>query len=103
MPVIVLLITALFIILGVVFSLGKGAFLIAGYNTLSKEEKAKYDKNTLCKFMGKSMFALAFSVFLWGLSDLIRQPIIFVIGLILFLGTVIFIVVYANTKNGFKK
>jgi hypothetical protein len=53
----------LFIILGVVFSLGKGAFLISGYNMLSKEEKAKYDEKALCKFIGKSMFAIAFSVF----------------------------------------
>ena len=63
-----LLITVLFIILGVIFSLGKGAFLIAGYNTSNKEEKAKYDEKALCKFMGKSMFTLAFSVFLWGLK-----------------------------------
>ncbi|MBP2032601.1 hypothetical protein J2Z42_001275 [Clostridium algifaecis] len=102
MPVVVL-ITILFIILGVVFSLGKGSFLIAGYNTSSKEEKAKYDEKALCKFMGKSMFVFAFSIFLFGLSDLIKQPIIFVIGLILLLATVIFILIYVNTKNRFMK
>lgn len=99
----IFLITVLFIILGVVFSLGKGAFLIAGYNTLSKEEKSKYNENELCKFMGKSMFAFAFSVSLWGISALINQPIVFIIGLILFLCTVIFILVYSNTKNRFKR
>lgn len=102
MPVVVL-ITILFIILGVVFSLGKGSFLIAGYNTSSKEEKAKYDEKALCKFMGKSMFVFAFSIFLFGLSDLIKQPIIFVIGVILLLATVIFILIYVNTKNRFMK
>lgn len=100
--IIVLLMSMLFIILGIVFSLGKGAFLISGYNMLSKEEKAKYDEKALCKFMGKSMLVIAFSVFLWGLSSLIKQHILFVIGLILFLGTVIFILVYSNTKNRFK-
>jgi len=103
MPVVVFLITALFIILGVIFSLGKGAFLISGYNTSSKEEKAQYDEKALCKFMGKSMFVLAFSIFLWGLSELVKQPVLFVIGLILFIGTVIFILIYANTQNRFKK
>lgn len=102
MPVVVL-ITILFIILGVVFSLGKGSFLIAGYNTSSKEEKAKYDEKALCKFMGKSMFVFAFSIFLFGLSNLIKQPIIFVIGVILLLATVIFILIYVNTKNRFMK
>lgn len=101
--IILLLMSVLFIIFGVVFSLGKGAFLISGYNMLSKEEKAKYDEKALCKFMGKSMFVLAFSVFLWGLSSLIKQHILFVIGLILFLVTVIFILVYSNTKNRFMK
>lgn len=92
----------LFIILGVIFSLGKGTFLISGYNMLSKEEKSKYNEKALCEFMSKSMFVIAFSVFLWGISSLIRQHILFVIGLILFLGTVIFILVYSNTKNRFK-
>lgn len=32
-----LLVTALFLVLGVVFSLGKGTSLIAGYNTASPE------------------------------------------------------------------
>lgn len=69
---------------------------------LSKEEKSKYNEKALCKFIGKSMFVIAFSVFLWGFSSLIRQGILFVIGLILFLGTVIFILVYSNTKNRFR-
>lgn len=103
MHVVVVSITVLCIILGVVFSLGKGAFLITGYNTSSKEEKAKYDENALCKFMGKSMFVFAFSIFLWGLSNLIKQSIVFVIGVILLFGTVIFILIYVNTKNRFMK
>lgn len=78
--IILLLILMLFIILEAVFSLGKGAFLISGYNMFSKEEKAEYDEKALCKFMGKSMFVIAFSVFLWELSSLIKQHILFVIG-----------------------
>ena len=49
----------LFLVLGLTFSRGKGAFLIAGYNTASKAEKARYDEKALCRFMGKIMFALA--------------------------------------------
>ena len=103
MPIIVIVIIVSFVILGVILSLGKGAFLIAGYNTSSKEEKAKYDEKALCKFMGKSMFVLAFCVFLWELSELIKQPIVFYIGLTLFIGTIIFISIYVNTQNRFKK
>ena len=44
---------------GVIFLNGKGAFLIAGYNTTSKAEKQKTDEKKLCSFMGKMMFILA--------------------------------------------
>ena len=37
--------------------------MIAGFNTMSEEEKEKYDTVALCKFMGKTMFALSFSMF----------------------------------------
>ena len=33
---------------------GKGAFLIAGYNTMPDSEKAKYNEIALCKFIGEN-------------------------------------------------
>ena len=59
MAIVFLGMIALFLVLGLIFSRGKGAFLIAGYNTASKAEKAKYDEKALCRFMGKIMFAMA--------------------------------------------
>ena len=38
--------TLMLVILGIVFSKGKGAFLIAGYNTASKAEKQKTDEKS---------------------------------------------------------
>ena len=37
----------LFLILGILLWNGKGAFLIAGYNTSSKEEQSKYNEKAL--------------------------------------------------------
>ncbi len=37
------IIAAMMLVLGVIIALGKGDFLISGYNTASKEEKAKYN------------------------------------------------------------
>ena len=42
----------LFIIMGVFLLQGKGSWPIAGYNTASKEEKARYDQRKLCRAMG---------------------------------------------------
>ncbi|GAE25417.1 hypothetical protein JCM9140_1410 [Halalkalibacter wakoensis JCM 9140] len=98
-----IIVMGLFVILGIFLLNGKGSFLIAGFNTLPKEEKEKYDTVALCKFMGKMMFALVFSQMLWMLSDIFEIKWLFVVGLVLFLGIVGFILFYVNTGNRFKK
>ena len=60
-------ITAVFFVLSVVFLLGKGAFLIAGYNTASKKEKARYNEKRLCRVMGAGMGILTVLVGLCAL------------------------------------
>jgi len=39
-------------IISIILISGRGAFLIAGYNTMSKDKKAKYDEKKLCRIMG---------------------------------------------------
>ncbi|WP_273477336.1 DUF3784 domain-containing protein [Faecalicoccus acidiformans] len=53
-----------FLALSLVFFMGKGSFLIAGYNTSGKAEKAKYDEKRLCRFVGIAtlMFSLGLLV-----------------------------------------
>ena len=101
--IIEIIVIVFLILLGIILSLGKGSFLIAGYNTASKEEKEKINEKALCKFMGKAMFGIAFSVFLWMLSDILSLEWIFTCGLICFFAIIIFILVYANIGNRFKK
>ncbi len=37
---------------------GRGSWMLAGFNTLSKEEKSNYDRVALCKFMGKILLPI---------------------------------------------
>lgn len=92
-----------FLIFSILLSKGKGAFLLAGYNTMSDSEKANYDETALCKFMGKIMFGVSFSLFLFALSEWLENQFIFVMALILLPIFIQFGVVYANTGNRFKK
>ncbi|SDN85546.1 DUF3784 domain-containing protein [Acetanaerobacterium elongatum] len=46
------IVLALLAILSIILLTGHGAFLIAGYNTSSSEEKAKYDTKKLCRTVG---------------------------------------------------
>ena len=91
--------TALFIVLGIVFLCGKGAFLIAGYNPLPPEGKAEVDEAKLTKFMGKLMFALAACWLVVASSEVFRTMLLFWIGFGLFVITTIGGVVYANTGD----
>lgn len=97
-----ILMIALFILLGTMLSLGKWSFLIAGFNTMTQEEKKKYDVISLCKFMGKFMFIIASCITLFVLSDILKMKVLFDIGLTLSIISTIFIVIYANTGNRFE-
>lgn len=51
--VIILLVLAMvFLVMAVFLLLGKGSWLIAGYNTASREERAKYSEKKLCRVTG---------------------------------------------------
>lgn len=101
--VIHLIITALFLLLGFLFSRGKGAGLIAGYNTASPAEKAKYDEKKLCKATAKLMFALAACWLVIASSELFKTLTLLWVGLALFFVVVIVGIVLMNTGNRVKK
>jgi len=44
------------ILLGVLTRLGKASFLIAGFNTLSTDEKKKVDTKKMCKLASNAIF-----------------------------------------------
>lgn len=92
-----------FLVFAIFLSKGKGAFLLTGYNTMPESRKAQYDEVAMCKFMSKIMYGICLSLLLWALSDILENQIIFVLGLILFLGLIVFALVYSNTGNRFKR
>lgn len=50
--IITLIIAFIFLIISVFLFHGKGKWLIAGYNTMSKEERKRFDEKKLCKAVG---------------------------------------------------
>ena len=52
------IVVILLAILSIVLLIGKGSFLIAGFNTASKEEKQKYNVKLLCRIMGGGLSIL---------------------------------------------
>lgn len=94
----------LLIVIAIVLLTGRGSFLIAGYNTLSKEEKEKYDVKALCRFMGKILLPIGIFVPVIAINSVFIGiewlPLVFAVIVI---GLSIFTVIYANTGNRFRK
>lgn len=97
------IIVGFLVIWGIFLMNGKGTFLIAGYNTMSKEKKEEYKENAVAKFMGKMAFTLAFSNLLWILGDLYKLNWLSIFGGILTFSIIIFLVIILNKSNKLKK
>ena len=73
--------------------------MIAGYNTMSKKEKARYDEKALTKFIGRIMLIISFMflILIIGLFFSIYWIIgVFVAGIIV---TSIYALVKANSTK----
>ncbi len=84
--------------------MGKGTWLIAGYNTMDSEEKKLYDGPALARFTGKILLPIGLAtlpygvgLFCFGLEWLTWLYLAIVIGLS------VFAVIYCNTGNRFRK
>ena len=92
----------LFLIFGILLWNGKGAFLIAGYNTSSKEEQSKYNEKALCRFVAKLMFFRAVCMLLFALAPVVGTWLMWTTQAVMLI-VIIAAVIYANTGNRFKK
>ena len=59
-------------VMSIVLLMGKGSFLIAGFNTASKEEKKKYNVKRLCRIVGGglSFLTIFIAIFIYFEGDL---------------------------------
>lgn len=92
----------LLVVLGIIFFCGKGAFLIAGYNTSPREEKSHINEKLLCRFMGKLMFLLAGCWLVVAFGSIFDITLLLMVGIMLFFIAIAGATVYANTGNRFK-
>lgn len=62
-------VAAFLLIIGIVLCTGRGSRLIAGYNTMKKEEQEKYDKKKLCRGTGILVLIVAVICAVMGLAE----------------------------------
>ena len=97
-----LVISIIFLIISILLLMGKGSFLIAGYNTASEKEKAKYNEKKLCRIVGLGFLVMTCGLFsLFMLEDIGLYIMIgtFIVGMaIIFIGSE-----YASVERNQKK
>ena len=65
----------IFIVLGIVIKYGKMYWLIAGYNTMPKEERDKYDIEGIATVFRNVMFGMALLIFVgYLITELTQNP-----------------------------
>lgn len=101
--VIVCSLAILIIAASIVLLKGKGAWMIAGYNTSSKEEKEKTDSVALCKFMGKILLPIGVFLPLIAIGEIYEIDWLGGLYVAILFVLIIFALIYANTKKRFQK
>ena len=91
--------TVIFALLGVLFALGKGDFLIAGYNSATADEKAKLDRKRILKNLSAAMFCCAACAAVTFLGSLTGVSWLSTIGFCLFLPCLIFFLIRINKRD----
>ena len=84
-------------ILSIVLFSGHGSWFISGYNTASKEEKAKYNEKKLCRTMGIGMSIIAILLLIMELLESILPAFFIYVSLGIILVDVVVIIVLGNT------
>jgi len=90
------------IILAVFLFNGKGAFLIAGYNTMSSDKRASYNKLALCRAVGTLLLILSALMFLFPLAMQLDAMWLFWVAFALFMIVTFGFVLYTNISKKFR-
>ena len=99
-PVIVF--AMILIIIAFFLKRGKGLWLLAGFNTMSVEERNVYDMEKIGRFISKTLTGMALCLLAFDFGLYINNIIAIVFPWVVFGGIVIFTLVYINSDK-FKK
>ena len=94
---IVWIVFGIFAVISIILLSGHGSWFISGYNTASKEEKAKYNEKKLCRTMGIGMSVIAILLLIMGVFENILPAFFVYIALGIILADVVIIIVLGNT------
>lgn len=87
----------IFALLSITLLTGRGAFLIAGYNTASKKEKSRYNEKKLCRVTGAGLAVITVFIFVMAIGqDTLPAPTAYIFAAVTLIDCVIMIIL-SNT------
>ena len=93
--------TALVIALSLILLTGRGSFLVAGYNTMSKAKKARFNAPALCRFVGLVTLPMGILLPLLLIESIRDWYAWFYTAFVCVLAAIA--IVYANVSSRFKR
>lgn len=90
-------------VVGVLLCKGKAGFLLAGWNTMPKEKKQSWDEKRLLHFNGRCILGLAALILLGALFTLLEIDWLVALSWVAFAALVVWMIVYQNTGNRFRR
>lgn len=102
--IICLILSVFFGIISIIFSLlkEKGTILISGFNTMSKEEREKYDKKKMSIDIRNSLFLWAIILFLGAILTYFISKYCAIIAIVIWL-IIFFKDVHIDSEKAFEK
>ena len=99
-----LILAVILSILSSIFALlkEKSAILISGFNSISKDEREKYDKKKMCIDMRNSFFIWAIILFLGAMSSYYISKYCAIISIVIWL-SIFFKDFYIDSEKAFEK
>lgn len=96
-----IIVAFIFIILGLLIKYGKMYFLIAGYNTMSKEKQANYNVDGIATLMRNVLFAMAIIMIIgYFIANWLNNPDIEMIFMfVTFLIGIPYLLIKANSNK----
>ena len=92
----------IFFLLGYLVKYKRWSFLIAGFNTSSREEKEKYNEEELCIFVGDFLILLGAIAFTGTVGIYFNLKWLSIFSLGMFIIISLLGLIYMNTENRFR-
>jgi uncharacterized membrane protein len=90
----------LLFVIGIALRYGKCEWLIAGFNTMSASERAKYDMVSVRKFVGNILFGLAACLLAFNVGWFFDNVMIIALSWVIFGILVVFALFYTTFSRG---